>query len=167
MTDSKHITIPCPTTNRSHTPEYEAYQRAKSRCQNPNKDCYSNYGQRGVEFRFTSFEEFWACLGPRPTSVHSLDRADNDGHYEPGNVRWATKKEQQRNRRVSTRVVVQGVSRSLADWCDIYGIKLKPVQKRLARGWCPECALTQPMYSMCIHRKDGRRKAQYPPPPEL
>ena len=158
MTCNQNTIKPCPTTNRSQTPEYEAYQRAKSRCQNPAKDCYYNYGQRGIEFRFASFEEFWACLGPRPTALHSLDRVDNDGHYEPSNVRWATKKEQQRNRRISTRVALDGQMRSIVDWCDAYGTKLKPVQKRLARGWCPVCALTQPMYGMCVHRKDGRRK---------
>ena len=80
-------------------PEVVAYANAKQRCTNPNKWNYKNYGGRGIQFKFNSFEEFEAELGPRP-SGKSLDRyPDNDGHYEPGNVRWATPKEQRSNQR--------------------------------------------------------------------
>lgn len=79
------------------TPEYRAYISAKSRCTNPNYSWYWRYGGRGIEFRFKSFEEFLVELGPRPSSQHSVDRINNDGHYEPGNARWATKSEQSFN----------------------------------------------------------------------
>jgi hypothetical protein len=72
---------------------------AKRRCKN-GKD-FANYGGRGIEFRFTGFEQFYAELGPRPSPEHSLDRIDNDGHYEPGNVRWATQSQQQKNKRIN------------------------------------------------------------------
>jgi hypothetical protein len=85
----------------SCTPEYYACFDAKYRCTNPKDKYWKDYGGRGIEFRFTSFEEFFAELGTRPTPAHSLDRIDNNGHYEPGNVRWATKAEQNANRRVS------------------------------------------------------------------
>lgn len=81
------------------TPEYYAYNAARQRCLNPNNDAWDNYGGRGIEFRFNSFEEFFAHIGPRPSAKHSLDRIENDGHYEIGNVRWATASEQQRNQR--------------------------------------------------------------------
>jgi len=81
------------------TPEYTAYTQARQRCTNPRHLSWPRYGARGIEFRFSSFEEFLADVGPRPTSEHSLDRIDNDGHYEPGNVRWATREEQARNTR--------------------------------------------------------------------
>jgi hypothetical protein len=65
-----------------------------------------NYGARGIRFLFTSFEEFFAELGPRPEgkdangkALCSLDRKNNDGHYQPGNVRWATASEQRSNQR--------------------------------------------------------------------
>jgi hypothetical protein len=81
------------------TPEHDAFNCAKQRCTNPNDKGYKNYGGRGIEFRFDSFEEFYACLGPKPTPLHSIDRINNDGHYEAGNVRWATRSEQNKNRR--------------------------------------------------------------------
>jgi hypothetical protein len=59
---------------------------------------YRYYGGRGIKFLFTSFEQFLAELGPRPSGM-SLDRIENDGNYEPGNVRWATRSEQVQNRR--------------------------------------------------------------------
>jgi hypothetical protein len=67
------------------TSEYDAYQSAKKRCMNPKHSRWPYYGGRGIEFRFRSFEEFFAALGPKPTPAHTLDRIDNDGHYEPGN----------------------------------------------------------------------------------
>lgn len=78
-------------------PEYRAYVGAKARCQNPNNTGWKHYGGRGIEFRFDSFRSFYELLGPRPDK-HSLDRIDNDGHYEAGNVRWATARQQLSNR---------------------------------------------------------------------
>jgi hypothetical protein len=61
-----------------------------------------NYGGRGIEFNFTSLEQFALELGERPTTKHSLDRLDNDGHYEPGNIKWSTWQEQILNQRKRT-----------------------------------------------------------------
>jgi len=80
---------------------------AKQRCTNANCAHYANYGGRGIEFRFPSMRAFaeWVLLnlGPRPSAAHSLDRIDNMRHYEPGNLRWATRSEQARNKRVYKR----------------------------------------------------------------
>jgi hypothetical protein len=82
------------------TAEYNAYMSAKSRCTNPKRDCWDNYGGRGIEFRFRSFEEFIGDIGFKPSPELTLDRfPDNNGHYKVGNVRWATKKDQIANRR--------------------------------------------------------------------
>ena len=85
--------------NMTDTPECRAYHAAKSRCNNPKDKAYANYGGRGIEFRFKSFLEFYAHIGPKPSPKHSLDRIRNGGHYELGNVKWSTQREQAINRR--------------------------------------------------------------------
>ncbi len=83
-------------------PVYHICQAAKSRCQNPNNPNYENYGGRGIQFKWETAGETaqWIIehLGEKPPGK-SLDRIDNDGHYEPGNLRWATPKEQALNQR--------------------------------------------------------------------
>lgn len=81
------------------TVEYFAYGGAKQRCTNPNNKKYQAYGGRGIKFLFTSFESFIAAVGLRPSPQHSLDRIENNGNYEPGNVKWSTRWEQNLNRR--------------------------------------------------------------------
>ena len=79
---------------------------AKQRCQNPRNKAYPDYGGRGIEFRFVSVRAAaeWVLdnLGTRPHDC-SIDRIDNNGHYEPGNLRWATHSEQQQNKRAYRR----------------------------------------------------------------
>jgi hypothetical protein len=86
------------------TPEYRAWQHMKNRCLNPRSQEWSNYGGRGIKVHGPwkkSFELFFEHVGekPEPKEDYSLDRIDNDGHYVPGNVRWATMEEQNRNKR--------------------------------------------------------------------
>ena len=80
------------------TAEYRAYNDAKNRCENPRHPKFADYGGRGIRFLFHSFQQFFAEIGPRPKGL-TLDRTDNNGHYAPGNVRWATRSEQNRNQR--------------------------------------------------------------------
>lgn len=83
----------------SDTPEYNAYCHALQRCTNKNNCNFKNYGGRGILFLFRDFKEFYSDIGKRPSRRHSLDRKNNEGHYEVGNVRWATRKQQAENRR--------------------------------------------------------------------
>lgn len=77
---------------------------AKSRCENPNVPNYRHYGGRGIRFSpewrgVTGARRFLEHIGPRPSREHTLDRIDNERGYEPGNVRWATRSQQNLNRR--------------------------------------------------------------------
>lgn len=83
-----------------YTPEYRSYAHAKARCQCETDAKYSIYGARGIEFKFTSFKQFLKEVGERPSSQHSIERINNNGHYELGNVRWATAREQGLNKRL-------------------------------------------------------------------
>jgi hypothetical protein len=82
----------------SKTREYASYHSAKQRCINPRHKNFADYGARGIEFRYAGFEPFFAELGPCPDG-YTLDRSDCNGHYEPGNVRWASRGQQSNNRR--------------------------------------------------------------------
>lgn len=118
--------------------EYRSWQHMITRCEDPANKHFSNYGGRGirvcVEWR-VSFETFLRDLGPKPTSLHTLDRVDSDGNYEPGNCRWATRREQQRNRRVNVRLTLDGVTRCAEEWAEISGVQAKAIVWRFRHGW--------------------------------
>lgn len=88
-------------TSAGPSPTYRSWEAMKQRCTNPSNNRWAYYGERGVEICqrwLWSFENFLEDLGERPEGT-TLDRLDVNGNYEPGNVRWATPKQQRANRR--------------------------------------------------------------------
>ena len=117
-----------------------------ARCTNENYKGYKNYGGRGIQVKFASFDEFYACVGNRPSGDHSLDRfPDQNGHYEPGNVRWATLIEQGRNKRNNRRIVYQDQEMTLAEASERFGIGFTTLDERLKADWDVEKALKTPV----------------------
>ena len=118
--------------------EYSHWRSMRNRCLNINSDGYEYYGGAGVKIceRWKSFPAFMEDMGPQPTPSHTLDRYPNQtGDYEPNNCRWATPKEQCNNRRNNTLVTIDETTRTMQEWCDIYGVSKNIVCKRLKRGW--------------------------------
>ncbi|MFP5510769.1 MAG: hypothetical protein ACLGIP_16680 [Alphaproteobacteria bacterium] len=125
------------------TPEYTAFRNALNRCNRESDSRYHLYGGRGIEFRFSDMSQFIAAVGPRPSGSHSLDRVDPNGHYETGNVRWATATEQAVNKQKTLTFEIDGVRKPLRHWAEEYGQPYKRVWERLKSGWTLEEALNR------------------------
>lgn len=135
------------TTRRRRTSIYRAWESMLYRCTNPNSPAFKNYGGRGISVcsRWRdSFEAFFEDMGPKPSKKHSLDRIDNDGPYEPGNCRWSTRITQMRNTRKSHKIAIDKETRTLAEWAERFGLKWHTVAHRLAAGWPPRHAVSEP-----------------------
>lgn len=135
-----------PTHGMSKTSTYGIWRGVKNRCLNSNVKGFSNYGGRGIaicdrwnigENGKSGFECFIEDVGERPSKKHSIERLDVNGHYAPGNVAWATLKEQANNRRCTRFIDYQGSRISLSEAIETSGCKIhyEIVAGRIARGW--------------------------------
>lgn len=135
----------------------------KSRC-GPTYQKRKYYADRGIRVCaewINSFEQFLAEVGRRPSPRHSLDRyPDNNGNYEPGNVRWATKSQQVRNFSANHLISYAGQTLPLAEMAEIYRIPSGRLQGRLNIGWSVEKALTHPVEARYL-KTWAKRKEVY------
>lgn len=129
---------------RSRTAEHRIWLGIRARCINPSASGYHRYGGRGIRIcdRWSSFLLFLGDMGPRPSPKHSVDRIDNEGHYEPANCRWATHREQCRNTSRSKPIEAFGAVRILEEWSELTGVNAGTIRARLRRGWSPENAVS-------------------------
>lgn len=144
------------------TPEYGSWSAMMQRCHNEGDAGFPAYGGRGIRVcpqwhGPEGFRRFVAYIGNRPHG-HTLDRLDNDKGYEPGNVRWATPKQQQNNRRVSKLYTYQGETMNARDWAARFGFGKNTIDARIAAGWSVEEALTTPRLSPTSAKR--RRKSR-------
>ncbi len=105
---------------------YGNWRAMINRCYNESHIYYRNYGGRGIavcDRWLNSFEDFCSDMGGKPSTAYSLDRYPNhDGNYEPGNVRWATRKEQARNKSNNRQVTIAGSQMILVEAAESLGI---------------------------------------------
>ena len=145
----------------SKHPLHRIWRSMRQRCVNPNDPRYPKYGARGIKVcaRWDSFQDFVDDVGTRPSGVgkggralYSLDRINNDGDYEPGNVRWATAKEQARNASYNRLLTSNGETLLLCEWAERLGVQPTAISARIKSGWTVAEALEIPF------KADRRRR---------
>jgi hypothetical protein len=131
------------------TAEYRAWKNLRNRCNNPcekDKAIYSNITVHSEWEGPDGYLNFLKHIGRRPSSEHSVDRIDGSKGYEPGNVRWATKAEQARNRIKGQRYITAiGKTMILEDWAKELGCSHSIILNRITYGWSEEKAVTTPV----------------------
>jgi hypothetical protein len=146
------------TTNKVvGRPEYAIWVQMNQRCYNKRCPTYCNYGARGIsvcaEWRAkpgsknsTAVRAFLKYIGPRPNDGRrwTLERKRNSGNYEPGNVRWATYDDQNRNRRGNHLLTFEGKTMVVVDWAKRMKMSGSTILRRLQRGWSVRRTLTTP-----------------------
>ena len=131
----------------SDTLEYKIWKDMKQRCYSKTQMA-KHYRDRGIKICdrwLESFENFYADMGPRPTTEYSIDRIDNDGDYCPENCRWATKTEQNNNTRKNVRLTLHNETKTIAEWSRILGLPYDLIRHRKGYGWSDEKVLTTPV----------------------
>lgn len=137
-----------PRHGHSYKPEYRAWQTMRLRCTVPTNPAYADYGGRGIQVCdrwLNSVAAFIEDMGPKPSARHELDRENNDGHYEPNNCRWVTRKVNDRNRRSNRFITFRGETKTIAEWSEIQKVPSDTLTHRLKTGWDLEKAMTTPV----------------------
>jgi hypothetical protein len=129
--------------------EYNSWCGIIQRCTNPNNESYKHYGGRGISvcdrWRY-SYDNFLSDMGKKPGKGYSLDRKEVNGNYEPGNCRWATKKQQADNKRTTVYIVLNNEKLNLSDWSKKTGLSRSLIGMRIRRGMTPEKILANTRY---------------------
>ena len=138
----------CKNGNPGHSPDskksgtYSTWDSMIQRCTNKKSKFFYCYGGRAITVckRWFDFKNFLEDMGEKPEGM-SLDRINSSGDYEPGNCRWATSAQQNRNRKSNINITHNGKTMCVKDWCDALGINVDRVYGFIRRGVSPEEAL--------------------------
>lgn len=146
----------------NRTPEFATWNAIKNRCYNEKDKSFPDYGGRGIKVFagwLTSYASFLAYMGRRPSTEHSIERINNNGDYEPGNVKWATHVEQCNNKRSSRFLDFNGKRQTVALWAREIGVHQSIILARLKKGWSNEQSLTTPVlpHHRFVEFKGARR----------
>jgi len=117
-------------------PGYQSWQCMKQRCSNPKAKAWPDYGGRGItvcDRWFNSYADFISDMGYPPEGM-SIERINNNLGYFPENCKWATRSEQQLNRRNNVVLVIEGIDHKLYDLVKISGMNPRTIKRRVAKG---------------------------------
>jgi len=130
--------------NKQSSKIYKAWSLMIQRCTNKKHRHYSNYGGRGIVVcdRWKKFVNFLADMGLPPTSRHTIDRIDNNGHYCPENCKWSTMLEQSRNKRNNRWITFNNKKQTVSEWSRETGLSIQTILYRLKAGWSIKRSLT-------------------------
>jgi hypothetical protein len=130
------------------TKVYKCWQQLKNRCLNSNDHRFADYGGRGLKVskRWMKFENFLKDMGEPPAKNFSIDRVDNLKGYFPGNCRWATPKQQMRNRRGNANYTYMGKTKCLSEWAEYLGLSYSLLKQRHRLGWDFKRMITEPIH---------------------
>lgn len=130
----------CHTKERSYgqtkNPEYKIWRNMQKRCYDTKNEKYKDYGGRGIkvcERWLISFKNFLFDMGKRPSVKHTIDRINNDGNYEIENCRWATTKQQARNKRNNRWIDYNGERKILQDWAEFFNVSQSALSNNILR----------------------------------
>jgi hypothetical protein len=126
---------------------YPIWTDIKQRCNNLDHQSYENYGGRDITIckRWTKFEVFLRDIGEKPFLGAELDRKDNDGNYQPGNVKWVTRTTNQRNKRTNHKLTYKNKTLCMSEWVELTGITESAIRNRLRSNWSIDKILTTPV----------------------
>ena len=132
-----------PKDNASNSQVYRAWVNLRQRCNNPRFKAYKNYGGRGIKVceAWDDYAQFKRDVGEPPTPHHTIDRKNNEGDYEPTNVRWATRSEQMHNVRINVYISHGGERLIMSDWARRCGVNPAAMLKRIST-WGAEKAVS-------------------------
>jgi hypothetical protein len=126
-------------------PEHRIWRGMIRRCANFKSKYYGAKGVKVCDEWRNSFGVFYEHVGPRPSPLHTIDRyPDGNGDYRPGNVRWATRQEQNRNRHQGL-ITLDGITRHTWEWSELSGVPAEIISKRISKGMAPERAVWRPV----------------------
>lgn len=141
------------THNLSSSRTYNIWKLMKDRVLNENADNYHKYGGKGIKVceKWLKFEGFYEDMGEAPDDM-TLDRLNSSKDYTKDNCRWASYKQQNRNRSINRNIDYKGETKCLSEWAELYSISVTTLSSRLKRGWHFEKALLTPIKTR--HRRN-------------
>lgn len=127
-------------------PLYVAYRGMLQRCEDENHEAFKDYGGRGIKVLWKSFVEFRKDMGSSFKEGLTINRINNNGHYEKGNCNWITRALQNLNSRRNVRITLNGKTQTMKEWSDELGISQGAIRMRRERGWSDQQTLTTPLF---------------------